>query len=202
MYSLISNVFDFSGEIFLTNVLDYESATQHNFTVQAMFAGGFTNTIPVIIEVMNINDNVPYFTTVSYTLNVHEFTEVGTQVVKVMATDADASMSVHLTIDTGNVNTLFSIVESTGAITLAKAPYLFLENTYVLKIRLVDAGGLHATTQATVTVNIIRMTAAKAGCNVFGNNSYAMVSVTESAPIGSLVIDLMGTPSAPGRTIT
>lgn len=191
----------FPGEIFLDKVLDYEANTHHNFTVRATFLGGYTSHVTVDIAVININDNKPYFINSTYIITVHEFTQVGSHVVQVLATDVDDRNSMRMSIASGNANALFTIAQTTGVITLNKAPYLYPENTYTLMIGLVDSGGLQANVQATVTVNIARMTAASAGCQIFGSNSYAVVTISETAPIGSLVIDLTGTPVAPGRTI-
>ena len=181
-------------------MLDYETAKRHNFTVQAMFAGGFTSQVLIEIMVMNINDNYPYFTTTSYTINVHEYTEVGARLVQVLATDVDDIGSVRMAIESGNMNTAFSIDSTTGFITINKALYLYPENTYTLKIGLTDTGGLKAVGQATVSITIIRMTALRAGCQFFGNSSSPIVvSLNESAAVGTLVVDLDGTPVAPGR---
>ena len=149
----------------------------------------------------NINDNDPYFLTSTYTVSIHEFTEIGSQLVQVLANDADDYKSVRMNIASGNTNAVFNMAQTTGVITLAKSPYLFSQNVYTLMIRLVDTGGLQDSMQATVTINIIRMTAVRTGCQAFGSNTFRVVSISESAPIGTLVVDLNGTPVAPGRNI-
>ena len=182
-------------------MLDYETATRHNFTVQALFAGGFTSLVLIEIMVININDNYPYFTNISYAMNVHEFTEVGARLVQVLATDVDDISSVRMTIKSGDKNTVFSIEPATGFIVVNKALYLYSENTYTLTIGLMDTGGWQAVRQATVSISIIRMTAKRTGCQIFGNSSSPIVvSMNESAAVGTLVFDLNGTPVAPSRS--
>ena len=197
----LQNLAPLLGEIFLVKVLDYETTKLYNFTVRAMFFGGFTSQVLVEIAVTNINDNHPYFITNAYAINVHEFTEAGSRLIQVLATDADDSSSVRMTIQNGNMNNVFSIDSATGILSLSKALYLYAENKYILKIGLVDTGGLNATMQATVNISIVRMTSMKTGCQIFGKNSYMLPSVNESAAVGTVVADLNGIPVAPGRKI-
>ena len=175
--------------------------TRHNFTVRATFTGGITSDVAVTIYVTNINDNHPYFHSLSISTAIHEYTSTGTPVAQVKASDVDYPNSVRFSIASGNTHTLFGINAVDGMITLLKTPYLYTENTYNLMIAAQDTGGLQAGYQATVTVNIIRLTAAHSGCFPFGSSAYIMKSIAENVPIGTVVTNLTPMPVASNRNI-
>ena len=78
--------------IFFSLRLDYESKQHHQLTVRATDAvgsGGYSETI-VIIDVTDVNDCAPTFVNDSYTVRISESAAVGTRLLQVKATDADA----------------------------------------------------------------------------------------------------------------
>ena len=166
-----------------------------------MFAGGFKSQVLIEILVTNIDDNYAYFVTTTYNVTIHEFTEVGTRLLQVLATDIDDKNSVAMTISSGNTNTAFSIEPQTGYVAVNKALYLYPENIYTLIIGFLDTRGPQALRTASVYIRVIRMSAMKTGCQIFGSNSYQTVSMSENVSVGTLVADLNGTPVAPGRNI-
>lgn len=189
------------GEIYLIKVLDYEQMPRHNFTVRATFAGGITSDVAVTIYVTNINDNHPYFHSLSITTAIHEYTSIGTPIAQIKASDVDYLNSVRFSIASGNTHMLFGINTMDGMITLLKTPYMYTENSYNLMIAAQDTGGLQAGYQATVTVNVIRMTVAQSGCFPFGSSAYIMKSIAENVPIGTMVTNLVPMPVASNRNI-
>ena len=80
-----------TGVVSVTDELDYESKQHHQLVVRATDAsgGGYAETI-VLLEVTDVNDCRPKFINDSYAAKVTESAPVGTLVLKVKATDADA----------------------------------------------------------------------------------------------------------------
>ncbi|XP_065068670.1 protocadherin Fat 4-like isoform X2 [Rhopilema esculentum] len=190
-----------TGEIFLVKELDFETAKRHLFNARAEFAGGVFGNVSIDIYVQDINDNHPYFITATYAVQIHEYTISGATIVHVLAGDRDTVSTLTMAIDSGNTNSLFTINPSNGVITLAASPYLYTQNTYTLRISLADNGGLQADIQATVTVTIVRITAAKAGCKLFGVSSYITRTLAENVAVGTTVVSLTGTPVSSNRSI-
>ena len=181
--------------------LDYETAKRHLFNVRAEFAGGVFGNVSIDIYVQDINDNHPYFITATYAVQIHEYTISGATVVQVLAGDRDTVSTLTMTIDSGNTNSLFTINPSNGVITLAASPYRYTQDTYTLRISLADNGGLQAGIQAIVTVTIVRITAAKAGCQLFGASSFITRTLAENVAVGTTVVSLSGTPVSSNRNI-
>ena len=65
------SIHETSGEIRVKNSLDYETTTEYNLTVFA-FDGIYNATTKVHILVVNVNDNVPQFTTFSKNITIDE----------------------------------------------------------------------------------------------------------------------------------
>ncbi|RZF46512.1 hypothetical protein LSTR_LSTR009294 [Laodelphax striatellus] len=81
------------------------------------------STVPIIIEVEDVNDNAPQFSVDQYTAVVLENVPPGTSVLNVTATDLDTGLGKQITyelVDQGEAVSLFTIGASTGEIRTAK----------------------------------------------------------------------------------
>ncbi|CAL1529071.1 unnamed protein product, partial [Lymnaea stagnalis] len=107
-----------TGNISVLESLDRETVPMYNLTVRASDASNFTSTT-VIINVLDVNDNAPVFTSSSYRGNISEITQVGTSILTVTASDKDDPNTnnygkVFYAIVGGSSN--FSINSTTGVI--------------------------------------------------------------------------------------
>eukprot|EP00794_Sanderia_malayensis_P015994 gene15994-17605_t len=177
-----------TGQLWLIRKLDYEELTKHNFTIKASFGDGIESRVAVDVYVININDNNPQFIKTSYLTTLHEYTIAGAHVAQVVGSDVDDKLSVRYSIASGNGNSLFKIDQKTGIITLLQSPYLFTQNIYHLRIDLKDTGNNVATTQALVTVMIQRLTSAKAGCSIYGTDTFVTKAFAENVTIGTVIM--------------
>ncbi|XP_065327937.1 B-cadherin-like [Pelmatolapia mariae] len=79
-----------TGNLYVTQPLDREETASYTFLAHAVAEGGEQVEAPmeIIVNVIDQNDNKPYFT-VEYNANVAEATAIGTEVVRVEAKDDD-----------------------------------------------------------------------------------------------------------------
>ena len=80
-----------TGLVSVTGKLDYERAKDYFLTIQALDGGTppLSNHAPVNISIMDVNDNKPVFTQLSYSAAVSENSRVGSSVIGLTATDLD-----------------------------------------------------------------------------------------------------------------
>ena len=164
-YSALENTTAFkvnpdTGAITITRKLDYERSDSYNLVVVVQDRGSpyLSNRAMIDITVTDINDNRPAFTETVYNIKISEKALVGTSVVSLLASDADASDNNKLlfqieTVLTGSTG-FFKIVKST--IELAKeldyeAPS---QRFFVLLVSVKDPRGLAAINKVTVSISV------------------------------------------------
>ncbi|MEQ2298219.1 long-chain fatty acid transporter fat1 [Ameca splendens] len=79
-----------TGELKTFQPLDREEQDEHRFRVRAVDGGGRYCEAEIHVTVEDINDNLPQFSSKSYSITVFENTETGTFVGKLLANDIDA----------------------------------------------------------------------------------------------------------------
>ncbi|XP_068122568.1 protocadherin-16 [Hyperolius riggenbachi] len=116
--------FQHIGSIILTDALDFETTNFYNLTLVASDRGipQRSHSVPVLITVLDINDNPPVFPRPDYSVLLSEAAPVGSEVLRVLAQDSDSGENgmVHYRITSGDENRLFQINEGTGAIKLVR----------------------------------------------------------------------------------
>ncbi|KAK5865746.1 hypothetical protein PBY51_019991 [Eleginops maclovinus] len=93
--SSLSDVFaidQYTGVVTLTRALDYEEQTEHTMVVWASDSLHRT-TGEVKVQVLDVNDNAPVFTEVSYQVEMSELVSAGAFVLSVSATDRDSGLN-------------------------------------------------------------------------------------------------------------
>uniref|UniRef100_A0A3B1K3V8 Si:dkey-1m11.6 n=1 Tax=Astyanax mexicanus TaxID=7994 RepID=A0A3B1K3V8_ASTMX len=83
----------------LEQSLDFEKVEAHHFVILAKDGGWFSKTgrINVTINVKDINDNPPVFTSSEYIASILENSAIGSEVIQVVATDMDSGSHAHIT---------------------------------------------------------------------------------------------------------
>ncbi|KAI3351197.1 hypothetical protein L3Q82_005753 [Scortum barcoo] len=136
-----------SAELVLQKSLDREKQSVIHLTLTALDGGkpARSGTLKIIVNVIDINDNVPVFSKPLYKAQVTENAPVQTSILTVTATDLDDGINgeiIYSFIERGNFNpeTLFSINPDTGEITVTgKVDYE--ENTaYDIRVQARDKG--------------------------------------------------------------
>ena len=138
----------------------------YDFTVRVRDGGGLSDTIPVTVTVTNVNE-APVITTPDTTVQKNENE---THVILVSAMDVDMPDTLNWSVETDDDGGKFEINQTTGAFTtlsFKNAPDFeeprdvgetAMNNTYVVTMKVTDAGGLSDTLTVTVTVTDVNET--------------------------------------------
>ena len=118
-----------SGVLLASDGFDYERTPFYNLSVRASNVIGATAVATVMVHVIDVNDNAPVFTNVSYTGSISEEALPGSVVLNdrssplvIGATDADSGMNALLgyRIVDPQAAELFEIDTNTGAIKIRR----------------------------------------------------------------------------------
>ncbi|KAM7399908.1 hypothetical protein PAMP_019144 [Pampus punctatissimus] len=175
------------GKIYTTQRLDHEACPQHILTIMVKDQEFpyRKNLARVLVEVEDINDHVPIFTSALYEGLVYESAAVGSAVVQVTALDKDKGENAELRyfIEAGNTGNAFHIEPVLGIITVARDLDLSSIGHYVLTIRVTDNGSppLSTTTIVRVAVTLSDNAGPK-----FPQPEY-QADITENAVVGTSV---------------
>ena len=109
-----------------TNVsLDYEHTSSYRFTVVAKDAGvpSLRDKAQVLVNVLDVNDNRPYFAITNYSITVTESSQINREVFKAVAVDKDSGLNAALrySLLSGDAGNTFTIDPITG-----KYPTIFI----------------------------------------------------------------------------
>ncbi|KAF7647480.1 hypothetical protein LDENG_00171680 [Lucifuga dentata] len=175
------------GTIYTTQRLDHESCTQHILTVMVKDQEFpyRKNLARVLVEVEDINDHVPIFTSALYEGSVYESAAVGSAVVQLTALDKDKgeNAELHYSIEAGNAGNAFHIEPVLGIITVARDLDLSSIGHYVLTVRVTDSG---SPPLSTTTIVRIAVTLSDNAGPKFPQPEY-QAEITENAVVGTSV---------------
>ncbi|XP_053163649.1 protocadherin-16 [Hemicordylus capensis] len=170
----------------LVEPLDFEAVAVYNLTVVVSDRGvpQHSAVVPVVLTVVDVNDNPPLFGRPAYHMAVSESAAPGVELLRVVAHDPDSGPhgQVRYSISSGDPGGLFQLHPSTGALRLAKALDCEAQAQHALVVQASDgAGGHFALTSVTIEVK-----------DVNDNLPYFPVevlstSLRENLPPGSLV---------------
>lgn len=145
------------------------------------------------IEITDVNDHAPQFALDVYAVSVPENQEVGSEILRLTATDEDEGDNgavEFLILEGDDSDNRFWLNASTGQLLLAHGLDREQKNSYVLKLMARDFGWpnrLNSTAYATVFVSDVNDNAP-----VFQHHQ-TTVGLSESAPVGTIVIHLLAT---------
>ncbi|XP_062910893.1 protocadherin-16-like [Mobula hypostoma] len=110
------------GSIMLAEPLDFETVSAYNLTIAASDRGvpRRSRTASALISISDVNDNPPIFSRARYQLTVSEAAAVGTEIGRVLATDADSGTVIRYSISSGDSGGHFTVDERSGAVRLAR----------------------------------------------------------------------------------
>uniref|UniRef100_A0A1I8HLV4 CELR3 protein n=1 Tax=Macrostomum lignano TaxID=282301 RepID=A0A1I8HLV4_9PLAT len=184
-----------SGQIQVASgaLLDRENQSSFSLNVTANNTRGeptwLANSIPVTIQLSDINDNAPVFTKASFDFFIDFFSPVSQTLGDVTATDADAGFNAQITYFLRGGEDRFAIDFRTGVLTVSKALNGSSSNVFSLVVTARDQGtpSLSGTTTVTVYAN-----QTNSNTPIFSPSIYT-VSVNESAPNNTLLVTVKAT---------
>ncbi|XP_040201060.1 protocadherin Fat 2 [Rana temporaria] len=176
-----------SGVLFTTETMDYETMPIHilNVMVRDQEVQIKRNFVRITIQVQDINDHSPHFIHAAYEGSVSDSASVGSEVLRVQATDKDQGLNAKIQyfIHSGNNEGYFNIDKSSGLITIAKTLEQLTKSWITLTIVAVDQGTPPFQDIATVNLQI---KPSDTSTPKFRLREY-VVEISESVPIGSFV---------------
>ncbi len=148
-----------TGVITAQKSIDREETDQLRFYVFASDNGREKKTasVLVIVDIQDVNDQVPTFTRNSYSFSVDENMPSGTRVGMVSAEDGDGIQFSQLTysfLPTHSMSEAFRIDPSTGLITTAKVLDRELLSRYYLMVLAQDNGSPALSNSCSVTIHV------------------------------------------------
>ncbi|GAB1604332.1 putative protocadherin beta-18, partial [Argonauta hians] len=156
------------GFISTLQPLDHEKRNSYKFQVLIKDNGvpSLNNTANVIVEVMDKNDNAPYFTFPSvnpFSLDVHYQPQSNNDVTVLRASDRDSHVNAFLRYEIigGNNKELFKVNPYTGVLSFSRAVYQNDAGSYDLQLSVKDSGSpvLSATTTMSLILTVSNNTA-------------------------------------------
>ncbi|XP_026214084.1 protocadherin alpha-2-like [Anabas testudineus] len=179
-----------SAELVLQKALDREKQSMIRLLLTAIDGGKppRSGTMEIIVNVIDVNDNIPTFSKSLYKVRVHENAIPGTVVVKLNATDLDEGVNSKIlyslikrgTIDPSNI---FDLNPETGEMTVKGI--LDYEETpaYEVRVQAMDQGHVPRSTHAKLLIEIIDVNDNAPEISV----TSLMTPVREDAELGTIV---------------
>ena len=182
-----------TGFLMLVGELDYENTHNYSFDVMVTDHGNppLSSTANVLITVLDLNDNSPYFEQELYQLFVEENSILNLPIFTVPGIDIDDTVNSELryTILSGNVGFKFDLEETTGVLSVSDYIDRELTTDFFLTVRVVDLGipQYTATTTLDITVTDINDHSPHFSDNILS------VSIPENASYGTVIFKLQAT---------
>ncbi|CAG2241920.1 unnamed protein product [Mytilus edulis] len=179
------------GRITTNAALDFETTPRYIFTVttQQGEGGGLSSTATVTVDVVDQNDFTPVIAiTPSGSVTVLETAGVGSELVRITATDGDppGSANSDVTISIASVvpnsgNNLFYIdPKSPARLVISQALTGDSATQYTVTVSAVDGGASPNSASTTITVNVIRNTAPSF------SPTFTTININSNQPTGTI----------------
>ncbi|XP_060644294.2 neural-cadherin-like [Anolis sagrei] len=197
-FYLTPNRDDGSASLLVAEPLDYET-TKHfllRIRAQNVAAVPLASFATVYINVTDVNDNVPFFTSSIYEASVTEGADIGTMVFQVSATDLDLGQNGEITYsllpDRSEDYTFFHLDSKTGAIYTASVFDRERKASYLLEVKSTDGSessrpGKHGQPNSDTAYVRVFISDVNDNKPSFTKNVYE-VNVDEDQDVGSTVI--------------
>ena len=198
------DIFPGTGEIVVNTMnLDRETVSLYTLTVVATDYGlpARSSTANVIVTVTDENDNAPVFQQSVYQSNIREDAENQTEVITVLATDADAPDNNNSVIEYSlNDTSVFTIGIDSGTISLTSSLNFETTPSYVLTVIATDQGRpLPLSGTATVIINVINVNDEPP---MLSGNESQNLNLSEFTPVFTQVIQYTVVGESANETIT
>ena len=132
-----------TGDITLSEELDFEKVQKYDIVVQENNYNKEEKTryvnYEVEVKVVDVNDNAPDFEMKSFAAKVNKNARPGTQVIKLLAKDADSGDAGRLSFEIITPNVPFNVNPVTHYVEVSKRNAL-TKNQYVIDVKAVDGG--------------------------------------------------------------
>ncbi|XP_052771544.1 fat-like cadherin-related tumor suppressor homolog [Mya arenaria] len=167
-----SNAFTLDGNnLTIGETLDADTMQSHTVVFSVSDGKYTTQSSKLTIHILDVNDNSPEFSEGSYSMEIEENHDIGTEVLTVTAEDKDVTTqfkTVTYTIAAGDDQGVFAIDASTGEITLMLEPLL---QAYTLTVSATDGGQPPNSANVTAMVTVSDGEVNECDSNPCGDNA-------------------------------
>ncbi|XP_056645229.1 protein dachsous-like [Diorhabda sublineata] len=177
----------------INGVLDRETTDSYTLIIEALDGGTppLRGEMTVNITIQDVNDNPPVFNQSRYFASIQENATIGTSVLKVTATDADADENAQIEYfinrRQSDKDNMFRIDSSTGLIHVNKPLDFELKELHELVIVAKDHGLQPQETTAFVSIKVTDVNDNQPTINVIFLSDDATPKISESAQPGEFV---------------
>ena len=182
-----------TGDVEVSNNLDYEVQPFWNLTVIARDGGGLLSSVPLNVQILNVNDVVPVLEPGAATVSIPVDREAGFPVQSYVCMDADGS-GTSVSIASGNgaeyfeLNSTTTTSSSTSILDWTGRASGLLSNSIIsLTLRCVDTAAPDQFDDSIIAVSIVVMDAIPP---VFLEEVYSL-SVREDTPVDTTVLSVV-----------
>ena len=179
-------IIDFFGSIMLTSPLDFETQNQYSLTAFAIDLVGLNGSVPVVINVTDVNDNRPVFLNSSYLAILEEDAPVDTIVIMVSATDDDTGSNSEIQYHLSPTIHPFSINSSNGVVLVSEEFANSSQPLYELTVIATDSGAVPLSSTVTLLIRVL----ISGRPPVFVSDIYE-ASISEAVDVGSTVLQVL-----------
>ncbi|XP_027246969.1 protocadherin Fat 1 isoform X3 [Cricetulus griseus] len=176
-----------TGALYTSEKLDHEAIHQHMLTVMVrdQDVPVKRNFARIIVNVSDMNDHAPWFTSSSYEGRVYESAAVGSVVLQVTALDKDKGKNAEVlySIESGNIGNSFTIDPILGSIKTARELDRSNQVEYDLIVKATDQGNPPMSEMTSVHIAV---TVADNASPKFTSKEYS-VEISEAVGIGTFV---------------
>ncbi|XP_061491217.1 cadherin-23 isoform X5 [Rhineura floridana] len=184
-----------AGKVVSNRTVDYEEVQWLNFTVRASDNGYPRRSaeMPVYLEIVDINDNNPIFSQLSYQKPVFEDVPLGTVILRVRATDADSGRFAQIQYSLGDGEGKFGINPNTGDIYILSTLDREKKDHYTLTAVARDNPGDISSNRRENSVQVLITVLDINDCRPQFAKKQHSTSVYENEPAGTSVITMTAT---------
>ncbi|XP_068174112.1 protocadherin-16-like [Antennarius striatus] len=147
------------GSLILVEELDFEAVPSYNLTVVVSDRGipQRSSCVPIIINVIDTNDNIPAFSRAEYSVVLSEGAAPGTEILHLSATDQDSGPNgeVQYSISSGDETELFQVDRWTGALKLTRPLSSNRQSSYTIVVQASDGQGHYTLAPVSIEVKDI-----------------------------------------------
>lgn len=178
-----------SGDLILAAPLDREATPRYVLNITAYDEGQppKAESISIVVNVRDVNDNAPVFEKTSYSFILNEDVSNGTSVSRLRATDRDEGVNAEINFILATDTQDFALNPTTGLLTVAGPLDRERQEKYDLVVKLVDGDPVTPLT-STATLSV-RLRDVNDNAPSFTLPQYS-ARVREDLPIGSVVISM------------
>ncbi|XP_065814559.1 protocadherin alpha-7 isoform X31 [Labrus bergylta] len=148
--------------LYLHKPLDKETSRSHRLMLTAVDGGkpAKSGSMAILVNVLDVNDNMPVFAKDSYSAVLKENSPIGTTIMQVNATDLDDGLNGEVVYSFGdNVNNklrkLFEVDPNTGTIIVKGLIDFEAKDRYEIDIKASDKGSVPLETEKSVVITIV-----------------------------------------------